>query len=213
MKHHLLPALLATTAAIQAQVCITGVVEPVNGPTICMQGETHRLADTSVYLRSTQVPLHLFVGQNVRIEGADIGVTCRVLDVTAIGPARARLSHCGTPMPGCPLRFKVEPGAIGRYALLASFTRGYQPMGCAPPSFLDGTVLLGSPSYTLVIAMFPGPSGDYVWQIPNVPSLWGIQIWFQGVRQGIGPIGPVELTNVEHITLVPFMPPCGGINC
>lgn len=213
MKHVLSTVLFAAAVAAQSPVCATGVVQPVTGPTICMQGETHTLLGTQVMLRSQLVNLQQYVGQLVRVEGPDIGVTCRVLDVAAVTPARATLVSCGTPMPGCPMKFKVGPGAIGRYALVVSFRAGYQPFGCAPPDWIDGTLLLGSPAITLVVAMFPGPSGDYVWQIPNSPSLVGTRLWFQGARQDIGPVGPVELTNTVPVVLSPFMPPCGGIGC
>jgi len=192
---------------------VSGVVEPVGGPTICMQGETHRLADTTVMLKSSLVNLSQYVGQLVRVEGRDVGLVCNVLDVTAVTPTYAQLETCGTPMPGCPIKVKVGPGAIGRYAILASFGPGFLPIGCAPPDFVDGTMLLRSPAITLVVAMFPGPYGEFVWQIPNQPSLQGVQIWFQGARQDIGPVGPVQLTNSVRLLIVPFMPPCGGINC
>jgi len=212
MKAILLASLLAGLASAQSSVCVTGLVQAV-GPTICMQGETHVLAGTQVYLRSNLLNLNQFLGQLVRIEGNDIGLVCHVLDVSAVRPAPATLTSCGTPMPGCSMKLKVGPGAIGRYALVASFGSGFQPMGCSPPDWLDGTLLLGSPSYTLAFAMFGGPFGEYVWPIPNQPSLQGVQIWFQGVRQDIGPVGPIELTNVLRVQLVPFMPPCGSINC
>jgi len=209
----LLSLSLCAAAVAQAPVCLSGTVQPVGGPTICMQGETHRLVDTSVLLKSSTVNLNQYVGQLVRIEGRDIGLVCNVIDVTAVTPTYAQLAICGTPMPGCQIKVKVGPGAIGQYAILASFGTGFLPIGCAPPDFVDGTMLLRSPALTLVVAMFPGPYGELVWQIPNQPSLQGVQIWFQGARQDVGPVGPVQLTNSARILIVPFMPPCGGINC
>lgn len=202
------------SALLAAQtICVSGVVQPVPGPTICMQGETHYLAGTQVYLRSSAVPLAQLVGQNVRLEGLDVGLVCRVIDVSAAAPASARLTYCGTPMPGCSLRFKVEPGAIGMYGLFGSLAPAFVPLGCAPPSSIDGTLLLDAPIHVFVVAFFPGPSGDYVWAIPNIPSVAGTQVWFQGARQDIGPVGPIEFTNAQRILIAPFMPPCGGINC
>lgn len=213
MKAILTTAFLTALAAAQSTVCVSGVVQPVTFPTVCMQGETHFLAGTQVYLRSAVVPLPQLVGQNVRLQGHDIGLVCRVLDVSAAGPAPAQLDYCGTPMPGCSLRFKVTPGAIGQYGLFASLGAGFQPLGCAPPDWLDGSLLLGWPIHTFLVALFPGPVGDYVWPIPNSPSVQGVQVWFQGARQDLGPVGPVEFTNVLRLVIVPFMPPCGGINC
>ena len=200
-------------AAVPAQnICVTGVLEP-SGFTICMQGETHHLADTPVFLRSNTINLNAFLGQNVRVEGTDIGLLCRVLDVTSATPAGATLELCGTPMPGCSIKLKVGPGAIGQWALAASFGSGFLPLGCAPPDMLDGTWLLGTPAVTLVVAPFTGPFGEYIWPLPNDPSLQGIQLMFQGARQDFGPIGPIQFTNVLPVQLIPFMPPCGSINC
>ncbi|HEX6812856.1 MAG TPA: hypothetical protein VF384_14615 [Planctomycetota bacterium] len=213
MKTILAMASFAAFAATQSQVCVSGVVQPVTSPTICMQGETHYLAGTSLFLRSTVVPLAQFVGQNVRVQGPDIGLVCRVLDVTAIFPAPARLESCGTPMPGCSMRFKLTPGAIGQYGLFGSLGPGFAPLGCAPPDVFDGSLLLGWPLHTFVIALFTGPAGDYVWPLPNTPAIQGVQVWMQGARQDIGPIGPIQFTNLVRFTIVPFMPPCGGINC
>jgi hypothetical protein len=61
--------------------------------------------------------------------------------------------------------------------------------------------------------LFPGPVGDHVWPIPNTASVAGVQVWLQGARQDIGPVGPIQFTNVQRITIAPFMPPCGGTSC
>lgn len=215
MHRTLLAALLASAAVVPAQspVCATGVIEPVGGPSICQQGETHRLAGTRVLLRSSTVNLATHVGQNVRIEGVDIGLLCTVVEVNVVTAPLATLEHCGTPMPGCAVKFKVGPGAIGRWALLASFGQAFQPLGCVGRDFLDGTLLLTLPAVTVGFGMFTGPFGEVVLAIPNVPALSGTTLWLQGARQDIGPVGPVEFTNSEVLQLVPFMPPCGGINC
>lgn len=209
MRFLLAATLLLAAVPAQTRICVSGVVEDA-GFTICMQGETHRLADTPVYLRSNTINLASFLGQNVRVDGIDIGLMCRVLDVTAVTPAPATLELCGTPMPGCSIKFKVGPFGVGLWALAASFGSGFLPLGCSPPDFLDGTWLLGSPAVTLVVAPFSGPFGEFTWPLPNSPSLQGISLRFQGARQDTG---PVQFTNVLPVLLVPFMPPCGSLNC
>lgn len=200
--------LVATTPA---QVCLNGVLEPVGGPTICQQGETHLVSGTRVYLRSRTVDLNRWNGQLVRIEGSDISVTCRVLDVTQVTLPTAVLRLCGSPSPGCPVKLTVGPGAIGQWLLFGSFQQGYQPFGCTFP--VDGTLLLGGAISTVSGGMFGGPSGDTVIFIPLNPALVGLRVLFQGARQDIGPIGPPQLTNVELLVLSPFMPPCQPLNC
>jgi hypothetical protein len=213
MKVPMLAVLLTAAALAQNPVCATGVIEPVTGPTICMQGETHLLAGTRLYLRSRAVDLNRYLGQLVRVEGPDIGVTCNILEVTAVTNPHAILNWCGTAMPGCPIKLQVGPGAIGRWALFGSFGPGYLPLGCGGIEWIDGTVFMLLPAVSLGGGMFPGPWGEIVLPIPPSMSLVGTRVWFQGARQDIGPVGPVQLTNVQLITITPFMPPCGSINC
>lgn len=207
-------AFLGSVAVAQSPLCITGVVEAVGGFTICMQGETHRIAGTRVYLRSALVNLNQHVGQLVHITGSDIGITCRVVDVFTVSAPRALLTGCGTPMPGCPYRLRVGPAALGQWALFGAFTDGFVPVGCTPPDSIDGTILLGQPTFALASGLLTGTgSGDHTIQIPAVPALAGVRVWFQGARQDIGPVGPPQLTNVVEILMVPFMPVCGPVNC
>ncbi|GAB4140301.1 MAG: hypothetical protein Fur0037_06780 [Planctomycetota bacterium] len=213
MKSILIATLLAGAAAAQTPVCITGIVQPVGGPTICMQGETHLLEGTGVFLRSSAVDLNRWVGQMVRIEGVDIGLLCHVLDVARVGNALAVMQHCGTPMPGCTIKLKIGPGGLGRWAMFASFSPGFTPLGCSPPGFqIDGTLLLRGPTL-LAMGLFTGPWGEVLVPIPPNPALQGLRIRFQGARQDIGPVGPIQFSNGETITIAPFMPPCGGVNC
>lgn len=205
------PLALLLATAIPAQVCLNGVLEPVGGPTICQQGETHLVAGTRVYLRSRTVDLNRWNGQLVRIEGNDISVTCRVLEVTQVTPPTAVLRWCGSPSTGCPVKLTVGPGAIGQWLLFGAFQQGYQPLGCVFP--VDGTLLLGGTIATVNGGMFGGPSGDTVIFIPLSPALVGMRVLFQGARQDIGPLGPPQLTNLELLVLSPFMPPCQPLGC
>lgn len=206
-------ALAASVAVAQRPFCITGVVEPVVSATVCMQGETHRIAGTGVYLRSSLVNLAPYVGQVVRVTGSDIGLTCRVVDVFTVSAPPAQLTGCGTPMPGCPIRLRVGPASLGQWALFGSFTSGFVPLGCSPPDGIDGTILLGLPTFALASGLLTGTGGEHTIQIPAVPALAGVRVWFQGARQDLGPVGPPQLTNVVEMQLVPFMPVCGPVNC
>lgn len=205
-------ALLAPPVPAQGPVCVTGRVVPV-GPTICQQGETHMLECARVFLRSSSVNLARYNGQIVRIEGRDIGLLCTVLDVNRVTPAPATLIRCGSPSPGCPIKLKVCPGAIGRWWLFGSFRPGFRPVDCQGMRFFaDGSLLLGVPGVTLVSGMPLGTCGELTINIPADPALTGLQAWFQGVRQDIGPVGPLQLTNAECVTLLP-MRPCSVPNC
>lgn len=213
MKAPMLAVLLTATALAQAQVCATGVIEPVGGPTICMNGETHVLAGTTLYLRSQAFDLNRYNGQLMHVVGSDVGLLCNVLEVSQVTNARAMLNWCGTAMPGCSIKLQVGAGAIGRWALFASFGPGYLPLGCGGLEWIDGVAFVQLPAVSLGGGFFGAAWGEVVLTIPPSTSLVGTRVWFQGARQDIGPVGPVELTNLQVITITPFLPPCGGINC
>lgn len=218
MRTHLLAlSLLACTLPAQigtATVCITGRVLPVSGPTICMQGETHYLECTRVFLRSLAIDLTRLEGRLVRLVGRDIGVTCRVLEVVAAMPPIATLATCGTPSIGCPIKLKVCPGGLGLFWTFVALRPGFHPLGCGGlPGGFEGTVLLGQPAVTNGSGPLGAGCGEVIQRIPTDPNLVGLDVWFQGARVDIGPVGPFQLTNVECIRIGPPGPPCALPNC
>jgi hypothetical protein len=199
-------------APAQAQVCVTGRVTPVGGPTICQQGETHYLECTRVFLRSNLLDLNRFNGQIVRITGRDIGVTCRVLDVARVDPPPATLEWCGSPSTCCPVKFKVCPGGLGQAWLFLSTAPDYQPLGCGN-TLLGGTLLIAPPLIEVWSGMLTAGCGEVTIPIPCNNSLVGLQVWLQGARRDIGPIGPLWLTNAVCFRIAPFLPPCAPTGC
>jgi len=199
----------------QGNVCVAGRVQPLPGPTICMQGETHEIEGAGVWLKSGVVDLNLYNGQIVEVAGPDVNAfpTCPpLIDVTQVqSPAPSILEWCGSGSTCCPIKFKVCPGGLGAWWLFLSTSPGYVPLGCGFP--IDGTLLLG-PSLFQIGSGFIGAScGEVTLQIPCVNSLVGAQVWVQGARQDIGPVGPVHLTNPVSLTISPFLPPCAPTNC
>jgi hypothetical protein len=208
----LIPFVVAALAA-QAPVCITGLLEPLPGPTICQQGETHWFAAARVYLKSSTVNLAAHVGSTVRIEGTDVGLLCHVVDVTQIfDPAPVVLTSCGSAMLGCGVRVRVNGPGLGFVLLAASTTRGYQPLGCGSAS-LHGTVLLGQPIATLAGIVDGNGTVSALASIPANTAFLGAQLWFQGGHLPIGPVGALELSDVLGITVTPLLPPCAPTNC
>ena len=205
-------ALLAPVSPAQTTtpVTVTGVVQALPGPTICLQGETHRLECTSVFLKSNLINLNALVGQNVRLTGADVGVTCHVIQVVSASPANPRLEWCGSPNPGCPVKFKVCPGGLGIAALFLANQPAYIPINP-----VTGTVLISVvPPPILVAQGFVGGGClEVTVPIPFDITLVGDQFWLQGLRMDIGPVGPLQLTNSVCLTVTPFLPPCAPINC
>lgn len=206
----LLLALCAPPAA--AQVCVTGVVEPHSGPSICMQAASHQFECGSVLLRSATIDLRQYEGRTVRVTGRDVGVTCHVIEVTRVDPPFAELTWCGSGSVGCPLKLKVCPVGMGRYWMFLGLAPGFRPVGCSNTGWFDGTLLVREPILPLVSGG-AGLCGELVLPVPMDNSLVGVRLWFQGARQDIGPIGPLQLTNAGCVQLAPFMPPCAPTNC
>lgn len=211
----LLAATAFTTMPLVAQtVCVTGELQPVPGPTLCQQGETHWLPAEEVYLRSTGVNLQQYVGRTVTVHGTDIGLLCRVLDVRQVDdPAPVQLVSCGSPSLSCPFRVAVQGPGIGFAVLAASFSRGFTPLGCPVNDPIQGTLLLGAPAE--IVALGPTGTGNLglTIQIPANNALVGATVVFQGAHNTIGPVGPVILSNLVELRVTPLLPPCGAINC
>ena len=206
------PLACLAPAQTAAPLVVTGVVQPVPGPTICMQGETHLLDCTQVFLRSNAIDLNALVGQNVRLTGLDIGVTCTVIEVIASAPANPTLEWCGTPAPGCSVKFKLCPGMIAAAGLFVSTAPGFLPI-FLPLNGTPEAVLLSFPVTPIPVA--PSPSGcfDVTVPIPPLLSLVGAAFWLQGARMDIGPAGPMQLSNAVCLTILPPSPFCAVPGC
>jgi hypothetical protein len=204
-------AALAGAAGLSGQqrVCITGVVQrAAGGPSICQQVFTHRLECTSVMLRSSSVNLEQHIGQNVELIGESVGVTCPLVEVKQVVSPTATLVQCGSPNIGCRVRLAVCPVGIGQWWLFAAFGTDFIPLGCNSASVngVEGTWLLGGPLVVLIGAGGPAACGTVDLDIPPDPILIGGELWFQGLRRDIGPVGPLELTNAECFRIGPPAP-------
>ncbi|HET6204454.1 MAG TPA: hypothetical protein VFI25_16815 [Planctomycetota bacterium] len=203
----LLAAPLARLAPPAGPLVVTGIVQPVPGPTICMQGGTHFLECTQVFLKSSVVNLTALVGQNVRLTGSDVGITCHVIQVASAQPADPTLEWCGTPAPGCSVKLKVCPGAIGLALLLLSTGPSFVPVSL-PLNPTPEVVLVAPPLIPIPVAFGGTGCFDNTIPIPPDPALVGASFWLQGGRMDIGPAGPFQLTNAVCLTILPPLPPC-----
>lgn len=196
--------LLVVPALVQAQqpVCVTGRLEAVPGPTICMQGETHLLADTGIFLRPVNSLLTPYEGQVVQVTGVQVGLLCNVMDVLQVQPAPTQLVQCGTPAPGCAMRLTAIGPGIGFAMIAISNSVGFLPFSCNPTTGIEGTLLLASPAELLAA----GPTGtgtlSHNFTVPSNNSLIGVSVVFQGAHATIGPAGPLTITNLESITII-----------
>jgi len=209
----LFAALLAPAAS--AQVTFTGVIEKATLPSIC-QEETHFIActgttpdsPTGVLLKSSTLDLTPFEGKVATFTAQPRGVTCLIYDITAVDttPA-ASLEMCGTPGLGCPMRFRVQPStSLGEYWIWLSGSSGF-----APIDPVTGTVMLG-PGFILVAhGMTPPGQLDVV--IPADPVLTGLDLWLQGARRDLGPIGPITATNSVCFEIPGFVFFCETPGC
>ena len=188
------------TLSAQQPVCITGLLEPVPLVTICMQGETHSLAGTGVYLKSGAVDLTSFEGRVVTVTGVPIGVTCYVLDVSqVVDPAPVVLSSCGSPTLGCTYRLALRGPGLGFGMLAASLASGLLHFACQGAQGVQGSLLL-DPSVELISSgTTPAGVSFTDLSIPNSPQLIGLQVRFQGAHATIGPVGPLVLSNAVQL--------------
>lgn len=209
--------LLLTFVGAQ-DLCVTGELQPVPGPTICQQGETHMLVGTgtvAVFLRSNAVNLQASVGNIVTVVGQDIGLLCRVLDVTAVlDPAPVVAVSCGSPSPGCPIRVATQGPGLGAGLLAIAFDSGFTPLGCGTlPGELSGTVLLGTAAELLLAGPAPVGRIDTTLLIPADNALIGTNVGFQGAHMTVGRAGPWRISNVVWLQIAPLLPPCAPLNC
>jgi hypothetical protein len=210
-----LAAFVISSALAAQTVCVSGEIAPLTGPTICQQGETHRLAGTDVFLRSSTVDLNSLVGHNVEVQGTDVGLLCRLVDVSQVlDPTPVTLVHCGNPMTGCPLRVVVQGPGLGFAILGAAFGSDFAPLGCGNnPGDLHGTLLLAAPVAVLAAAATGTGRLEQNIPIPANGALTGLQVLFQGAHMTVGRQGPLRLANSVRVTLVPLLPPCGIPGC
>ncbi|MGH7149370.1 MAG: hypothetical protein ACREIU_01665 [Planctomycetota bacterium] len=206
------PFATPSPAQVGIPVDVTGVVQPVPGPTICMQGETHLLECTQVFLKSNAVDLNALVGQNVRLTGFDVGVTCNVVQVFAAAPANPTLEWCGTPAPGCSVKFKVCPGPIGLALLVVSTAPGFLPV-FLPLNPTPEAILVAPPFVPIPLAIGTTGCFDSTVAIPPDLSLVGADFWLQGARMDIGPAGPMHLSNPVCLTILPPIAFCAIPGC
>jgi hypothetical protein len=210
-------ALLLLALAAPAQVTgpgqdvsVTGVVVPLPGPIGCGPA-THMLMCTQVFLYGDTALLQSLVGKNVRLLGTEAsvsGASCHLVKVAGAEAPPVSLDWCGSPTPGCALRFVVCPGAIAQFWLFASPAEGYHPL--AP---IKGTWLLGDPAFLLATGVGGGPCHDFDVTVPPDPVLIGVTVHLQAARRDIGPAGPIQLTNSICITILPSTMPCVPPNC
>lgn len=202
----LLAPLAAAQPSTPPDVGITGVVQPNTG-VVCANA-THGLECTKVSLVSGNIDLTLFEGQMVKLLGNQTGATCPTIQVTGVQQPPSTLEWCGSPSPGCTMKFKVCPGGLSQYWLFASLGQGYKPLH---PN--KGTWLLGDPFYLLAQGLGGGACHELSVQVPPVPIIVGLEVWMQGARRDIGPVGPITLTNAICFTITPPTPGCLAPSC
>jgi|GEM_PF-3308898 len=193
-------------------ITFTGVLQKATLPSIC-QEETHYIECTgpiagqqigSVLVKSSTLNLDAYIGKPHRFTCFAAGVTCLIYDITSATPATAFLEWCGTPAPGCPVRFRVGPtGVIGVYALFASAAPTFVPLDP-----VLGTAFLTQPIFLIASGTTFGPTAAVDIGIPPSASWTGTQLWLQGVRADVGPVGPLEATNPVCFTVLSSTVPC-----
>ncbi len=203
MKKALFALLLLSSVTAAQDVHINGIVEPA-GPGTVTCPYAFQIQDAGVFLDpASAVSLSGLAGQVVRLSGPlllDPVCPQPVMLVTSVTPATATLDACGTPRPGCTIRFKIGPPTVSLNYLAASV---------GGPDFLD----LGDPLGVLFLQPPPillgqaGVGGTLDVPIPPV-GLVGITVTVQGLHVEVGPVtGQAALTNPLGIEFF-FGPAC-----
>ena len=197
-------------------VTFTGKISPADVPaTPFCEGAKYVLdcsgaipgGQTGIPVRSDQLDLSKLVGEVLEYSGGWTPGPCTSLDVFSAAKPVATLVRCGNPVPGCQIRFRVGPsGEIGQWVLYFSAAPAFLPLG------EDATLLLSAPQF-LASGLLFGDTATYDVSIPPDISLTGVNLWFQGTRQSIGPVGPLRLTNAECLTIWGPSPPCVLLDC
>lgn len=214
-------ALVAPLAGAHAQaptqlVTFTGklVVAPVPGSAFC-EGAEYALdcsgdalgSSAGIPVRSDDLDLSQLVGELYEYTAGWTVGPCTSLDVFDAAPPKATLVQCGNPVPGCPVRFRVGPsGAIGQWSLYFSAGPAFLPIGTDATLLIANPVLLGS-------GLLFGETQTFDITVPPDVALTGLSLWFQGTRQSIAPVGPLQLTNAECLTILGPSPPCIAPDC
>lgn len=205
-------AVLAGSLWAGPKVTITGLVQKADSSTICSALATHRIDCTQVGLFSSTVDLDKWVGHTVTLAGQLVmGNPCVLVEVKEVKPPKATIEICGTPAPGCPVKFKSCPGGLSIHSLFAAAGPGFYPVGLEV-----GTFLL-DPLTTVTLFHIPWTQPgclSFVVTIPPAPVVVGKTVYLQGARQDFGPVGtfPV-LTNPLCVTILPPTVPCEVPDC
>lgn len=210
-------ALGALAGATQAQIVFTGVLEKAQLASFC-QEETHYVTCTSpspgvptgVLVKSSTLELEKYEGKVARFTAQPRGVECTIYDITdAQLPPPTWLDLCGNPVPGCPMRARVQPtGVIGQWFLWVSTSPTFLPLDP-----VTGTWMLGFPFYFLGAGGTAGADAAFDFTLPPNPNLTGVSLYFQGAFRDIGPVGPLQLTDPRCFTILGPSPPCFLPNC
>ena len=204
-----LPAALAIVllplVADADEVTFNGRVKIVRTVNPCPSFQ-YEVEGMPVLLSSATIDLAQHVGNVVSITGEHqppyVFCALSTIDVTAITPAPATLGSCGTPRPGCPMRFEVGPPTISINSLWASL--GSEVFAALDPPL--GALAISPP---IVFLGTHGPAGFLEITLPNQLALVGVTLAVQGHHQDVGPIqGPGSLTNPLRFTLLPQGPLC-----
>lgn len=95
-----------------------------------------------------------------------------------------------------------------QFWLFASLSPGYKPLS---PS--KGTWLLGDPFFLLAQGLGGGICHELSFVVPPVPVIIGLDVWLQGARRDVGPVGPITLTNAVCLTITGPGAPCVSPGC
>lgn len=187
------PTADAQVCAASGEISVTGRIVKAGSLGICMQGETHMIEFTDIYLKSSAIDLSAFGNQIYTVCAKPVGVTCIVLDVSKVSIPVSQIKWGGEPKPGSTLSFKAG-GVPGTAVFMLSPGQSFVPL--AP----YGSFLL-NPGVFQSFAVVPVGQNVSV-PIPNDVTLTGLDIYGQAIGLPASGSPLATLTNLTYFQIL-----------
>jgi hypothetical protein len=125
----------STGPAFEAVIIVTGAIAPQTLPSFC-QEESHYLLCNGIFMKSSSLDLGAYEQGLWTFHAVMRGVECPMLDVVAVEKPIATLLQCGSPVPECPMRLRIDTQGLPQaYFLIGSASSAFTPL-LPLPSFL-----------------------------------------------------------------------------
>lgn len=207
----LLATLMVSTASAQPINVSGKIVATTTSP--CALVATHKLDCTDVYLRTGALSVNLAAleGQYMKLTGT-LESCGNVVTVLSATPASPKLTYSKSLFPanlGCPIEMGLFHHQVpANYLVLASPLKGVYRV-----NMQQGTFLLDPNNFVFLLSgVIPGGPGTTISMfVPNLPTLTGLNVYFQAAAASTSPGSLWVLSNATCFT-IGALGPCGSVS-